>query len=77
MFDLCVGIPARVIDIKGDVAVVDVGGVRKEVDCLLAEDLKVGDFVIVHAGAIIGKIDEREYKELKELLKQVEEAVKF
>ncbi len=70
---MCLGVPARVIQVKGDTALVDYGGVRRWVDALLQPDVKEGDYVIVHAGAIIAKIREEEAKELikawNELLK--------
>ncbi len=74
---MCVGIPAIVVDVKEDTAVVEINGIKKEVDCLLVSDIKNGDYVIVHAGAIIGKISENEYKELVDLLKEMEEAVTY
>jgi len=59
---MCLGVPAKVIEIKdnGRRAVVDYGGIRREVDAFLMPDLKVGEYVIVHAGAIIEKLDEKE-----------------
>ncbi len=74
---LCVGIPAIVLEVKEDTAIVEVNGVKKEVDCLLVSEIKNGDYVIVHAGAIIGKISESEYKELVNLLREMEEAVTY
>jgi len=61
---LCLGIPAKVVKIEDDVAIVNYGGVLRKVDALLVPDIKEGDFVIVHAGAIIAKINEKEAKEL-------------
>jgi len=73
---MCLGIPGKVIEVKGDIAVVDFGGVRREVDALLV-NVKPGDYVIVHAGAIITKIDERLAKEMEEaiamLIKELED----
>ncbi|MCD6457431.1 MAG: HypC/HybG/HupF family hydrogenase formation chaperone [Thermoproteales archaeon] len=59
---MCLGVPAKVIEIKdnGRRAVVDYGGIIREVDAFLMPDLKVGEYVIVHAGAIIEKLDEKE-----------------
>ncbi len=76
---MCLGVPGIVVEVKKDEkeAIVDFGGIRKEVDAFLVDDLKPGDYVIVHAGAIIAKISEQEYKEIKEafdeLLKALEE----
>lgn len=57
---MCLAIPARVADINGDQAVVDLGGVRKEVSLALVEDVAVGDYVIVHVGYALNKLDPEE-----------------
>lgn len=57
---MCLAIPARVADINGDQAVVDLGGVRKEVSLALVEDVVVGDYVIVHVGYALNKLDPEE-----------------
>ena len=51
-------------------ATIDVSGVRREVSLLLLEDVRVGDYVIVHAGFAINKIDETAAKESLELLRE-------
>ncbi|MGQ4891514.1 MAG: HypC/HybG/HupF family hydrogenase formation chaperone [Candidatus Njordarchaeia archaeon] len=71
---MCLGIPAKVLEVKGDIAVVDINGMKHEVDKLLMPDVNPGDYVIIHAGAIIGKISEREYLETLKTLKEIEEA---
>lgn len=70
---MCLGVPAKVIEIKdnGRRAVVDYGGIRREVDAFLMPDLKVGEYVIVHAGAIIEKLDEKEALESLKAWKEV------
>lgn len=58
---MCLAIPARVAEIKeGDLAVVDLGGVRKEISLALVEDVAVGDYVIVHVGYALNKLDPEE-----------------
>ncbi len=58
---MCLAIPARVAEIKeGDQAVVDLGGVRKEISLALVEDVAVGDYVIVHVGYALNKLDPEE-----------------
>jgi len=58
---MCLAIPARVVEINaGDQAVVDLGGVRKEVSLALVEDVAVGDYVIVHVGYALNKLDPEE-----------------
>ena len=65
--------PAKVIQVKGLTAIVDFGGVRKEVSAILEPELREGEYVIVHAGVIISKMDEREALEQIKLLREVSE----
>ena len=53
---MCVGISAKVIQMKGNVAIVDATGAKRSVSAELLDDLKPGDYVMVHAGAAIAKI---------------------
>ncbi|MBA4113706.1 MAG: HypC/HybG/HupF family hydrogenase formation chaperone [Verminephrobacter sp.] len=55
---MCLAIPARVVELlPGQQAVVDLSGVRKQVSIALVDDAQLGDYVIVHVGYSIGKID--------------------
>jgi hydrogenase expression/formation protein HypC len=55
---MCLAIPARVAEIlDGDQAVVDLGGVRKDVSLALLDGVEVGDYVIVHVGYALNKLD--------------------
>ena len=53
---MCVGLSAKVVSIKGDTALVDASGARRQVSSELLEDLEPGDYVMVHAGVAIAKI---------------------
>ena len=55
---MCLAIPSKVVEIKDNMGTIDVAGVRREASLLLLEDPQVGDWVIVHAGFAIQKIDE-------------------
>ena len=58
---MCLAIPARVVELlPGQQAVVDLSGVRKQVSIALVDDAQLGDYVIVHVGYAIGKIDPEE-----------------
>ena len=58
---MCLAIPARVVEIKeGDQAVVDLGGVRKDISLALVDEVAVGDYVIVHVGYALNKLDPEE-----------------
>ena len=53
---MCVGLSAKVVAVKGDTALVDASGARRQVSSELLEDLEPGDYVMVHAGVAIAKI---------------------
>jgi hydrogenase expression/formation protein HypC len=67
---MCLAIPSKIIKIDNLMAVIDVDGVRREASLLLVEDAQVGDYVIVHAGFAISKIDEQAALETLALLKE-------
>ncbi|TXH76867.1 HypC/HybG/HupF family hydrogenase formation chaperone [Thiobacillus sp.] len=55
---MCLAIPARVVDIAADdQAIVDLGGVRKDISLALVENVQVGDYVIVHVGYALTRLD--------------------
>ncbi|HTP98454.1 MAG TPA: HypC/HybG/HupF family hydrogenase formation chaperone [Casimicrobiaceae bacterium] len=55
---MCLAIPARVVELpQPDVAVIDVGGVRKRVSLALVDGVAVGDYVVVHVGYALTKLD--------------------
>ena len=58
---MCLAIPAQVVELReGDSAVVDLAGVRKEISLSLVDDIAVGDYVIVHVGYALNKLDPEE-----------------
>lgn len=58
---MCLALPARVAALLPDeMAVVDLGGVRKEISLALTPEARVGDYVIVHVGHAIGRLDTEE-----------------
>jgi hydrogenase expression/formation protein HypC len=68
---LCLAIPAKVLEVKGNVAKVDFGqGVAREVNVMLV-DAKVGEYVLVHAGYAIEKMDQKAAEESLETWRQV------
>jgi hydrogenase expression/formation protein HypC len=71
---MCLAIPAKVVELNGDIAKVDFGeGVLREVNVALVE-VKVGDYVLVHAGYAIQILSE---EEAMETLKLWNEILKF
>lgn len=69
---MCVAVPMQIKKIKGDKGVVDIGGVEREVGLQLIKDAKVGDYVIVHAGFAIQRLDEEIAKETLALFDEME-----
>jgi len=67
---MCLAIPSKIVEIKDGVATIDVEGVRRSASLLLLEDLQVGDYVIVHAGFAIHKIDEEDAMETLKILRE-------
>jgi hydrogenase expression/formation protein HypC len=68
---MCLAIPARVMNVKGEKAQVDFGeGVLRDVNVTLV-DAKVGEYVLVHAGYAIQKMDEKEAKETLALWNEI------
>ncbi|RLE55781.1 MAG: HypC/HybG/HupF family hydrogenase formation chaperone [Thermoprotei archaeon] len=73
---MCLGIPGKVLEVRGDTAIVDFGGLRKEVSIVLTPDVQPGDYVIVHAGFAISKISREEALEMLKLLSEVVNSIK-
>ena len=58
---MCLAIPVKVVELmEGDQATVDVGGVRKAISLALVDGIAVGDYVILHVGYAIQKLDPEE-----------------
>jgi hydrogenase expression/formation protein HypC len=69
---MCLAVPAEVLELKEDgLALIEIGGVRKDVSLMLVDDVEAGDYVLVHAGFAIEKIDEYEAQKTLELLEEV------
>lgn len=73
---MCLAIPARVIALPADdSALVDLGGVRKEISLALIDDVAVGDYVIVHVGFALNKMDPEEAESTLALFAEMGAAV--
>ncbi|MFB6453115.1 MULTISPECIES: HypC/HybG/HupF family hydrogenase formation chaperone [Bradyrhizobium] len=69
---MCLAIPAEVTKLLPDeMAVVSIDGVTKEISVALIEDLAVGDYVIIHVGYALTKIDPDEVRRTLELLREL------
>jgi len=68
---MCLAIPMKVVSISGPLAEVEEAGVRRQVRVDLIEDLAIGDYVIVHAGIAIDKVDPVEAEETRRLIAEL------
>ncbi len=71
---MCLAIPVKIKKIMGDKAIVDADGILREASLMLMDDANIGDYILLHAGFAIQKIEEKEaigslkiWEEMKEL----------
>ena len=79
---MCLAIPGRITSVTGDdplsrTGTVDFGGIQKEVNLAYVPEANVGDYVIVHVGFAISRVDEREANEVFEYLRQMGELLEL
>ena len=70
---MCLAIPAKIISISEESAMAEIGNVTREVSLMLLPEAEINDYVLIHAGYAIQKIDEDEAFKTLELLKQMDE----
>lgn len=71
---MCLAVPARVIELRGDdAALVELGGVRIPVSLALVQDVGIGDHVIVHVGYALSKLDPEEAARMLDALRSLPE----
>ncbi|ERI91274.1 hydrogenase assembly chaperone HypC/HupF [Clostridiales bacterium oral taxon 876 str. F0540] len=71
---MCLGLPLKIIEISGKEAVGELNGIRRKVRIDLIENLNVGEYVMVHAGFAIEKIEEADALETLEIVDELEKA---
>jgi hydrogenase expression/formation protein HypC len=67
---MCLAIPSKIVKIENNVATIDVDGVQREASLMLIDSPKIGDYVIVHAGFAINKINEEDALESLKLMRE-------
>ena len=72
--NLCLAVPHRIIEINGNEAIAEIGGIRKRTRIDLLEDVKVGDYVLVHAGFAIEKLKPEEAREIIDAWREITES---
>ena len=70
---MCLAIPARIVELEQDVAVVDAMGNRYKAKTTLLPEAKLGDMVLVHAGFAISLVDKEEAKKTWQLIAEIDE----
>lgn len=73
---MCLAVPAKVVKVEGDHAEVEIGGIRREasIALLLGEGVAIGDYVLIHTGYAISKVDEEEARAILATWREVMEA---
>jgi hydrogenase expression/formation protein HypC len=70
---MCLAIPARIVELEADRAVVDAMGNRYKAKTTLLPEAKLGDLVLIHAGFAISLVDEEEAKKTWQLIAEIDE----
>jgi hydrogenase expression/formation protein HypC len=68
---MCLSVPGKIVEIQNNMAKVEVGGVVRDASMDLCPDAAVGDYVLIHAGFAIQKLDEEEALETLDLLRKM------
>jgi hydrogenase expression/formation protein HypC len=70
---MCLAIPARIVELQGDKAVVDAMGNQFRARTTLLPNVKLGDLVLIHAGFAISMIDETEARKTWQLIEEIDQ----
>jgi hydrogenase expression/formation protein HypC len=71
---MCLAIPGKIVEIvdaENHIAKVEVGGVRRNVNIALLDDAGIGDYVLIHVGFAMSKVDEQEAEETLRVLQEL------
>jgi len=72
---MCLAVPGKIIEIEGDTARVDFGGITREANVTLVPEAAVDSYVLVHAGFAIQVLNEAEAEETLSLFRELAEAL--
>ena len=73
---MCLAIPARVVELQdGDRAIVDLAGVRKDISLALVDNVQAGDYVILHVGYALNRLDQDEAEKTLALFAEMDAAL--
>jgi len=68
---MCIAVPGQIIDVSNTQAKVAIMGVETTVNIQLIEDPKVGDYILIHAGCAIEKVNQAYFNELSTIFKSI------
>lgn len=68
---MCLGVPMRVMSIDGELAQCEIDGVRREASLMMVDGVETGDYVIIHAGFAISKLDEDDAEETLRVFREL------
>jgi len=68
---MCLGIPMKVEKVMGEFAIVSLGKVKRKVNISFIENVKKGDYLIIHVGFAIEKLNKKEAEETIKIIKQI------
>lgn len=74
---MCLGVPARVVEVQGTSATVEVGEARREISVLLLDRVSAGDWVILHAGFAIERLSPEEAEKTLALFREISDATEI
>ena len=70
---MCLAVPVKVVELDGLNAQIEVGGLTRHASIMLVPDVRVGDYVLLHAGYAIQKLDEKEAEETIRIFNELAE----
>ncbi len=68
---MCLAVPMQVKEIDGDTAICEIDGVRRNASLMMLDDVSIGDFVLIHAGFAIERLDPEEAGKTLDLLREI------
>jgi len=74
---MCLAIPSKVVEINDQMATVEIDGIRRSASLMLLDNVAINDYVIIHAGFAIHKIDPVEAEQTIELFREAANAESF
>jgi hydrogenase expression/formation protein HypC len=72
---MCLAIPMKIIDINGTIAITEVDGVTRQARLDLLPEVRLGDYVLVHAGLAISRVDPEDAAETLDLLRKLADEI--